>query len=111
MSGALVSGSCEKKQPSTGSRALQGETLLFSHSLGRTGERGEGSQGVQSDGKARFTLEHPQKGAGKGRQEKGPFLAPKSVSFTCNPTMFSTQKSQARTCLKKPCISIVFLTG
>lgn len=85
--------------------------MLFSHSLGRTGERGEGSQGVQSDGKARFTLEHPQQAAGKGKQEKGTFLAPKSVIFTCNPTMFPTQKSQARTCLKKPCISITFLMG
>lgn len=90
---------------------MHGETLLLSHSLGRTGERGEGSQAVQSDGKAGFTLEYPQQAAGKSRQERGPFLAPKSIIFTCFPTVFPTQKSQARTCLKKLCISTRFLKG
>lgn len=56
MSDALVSGSCGKKQPSTGSRAVQGETLFLSHNLGGMGDRGEESQGVLSDGKAGFTL-------------------------------------------------------
>lgn len=111
MNGALVNGSCGKKQSHTGSRAVQGETLLLSHSLGRTGERGEGSQAVQSDGKAAFTLEHPQQAAGKSRHEREPFLASKSMIFTCIPTVFLTQKSQARTCLKKPCISTRFLMG
>lgn len=64
MSGTLVIGSCGKKQPCTGSRAVQGETLFLSHSLGGMGERGEESQGVLSDGKAGFTLEYPKQAAG-----------------------------------------------
>lgn len=35
--------------------------------------------------------------AGKGKQGKGSFLTQKSVIFNYNPTMLSTQKSQART--------------
>lgn len=69
-----------------------------------------GSQGVQSDGGAALMSGHPQTGqaAGKGKPEKEPFLAPKSVIFSYNPTTFPTQQSQARTSLKKPCISTMF---
>lgn len=54
---------------------------------------------------AGLSLGHPQTGqaAGKDKWEKGPFLAPKSVIFNYNPTIFSTQKFQARTTWKKLC--------
>lgn len=69
-----------------------------------------GSQGVQPDWGARLTWGHPQtrQAAGRGKQEKGPFLAPKSAIFNYNPTTFPTQKTQARTSLEKPCISTMF---
>lgn len=92
-------------------RERGGGRLCSCHiSLGRARGRGAGSQGVQADGAAGLTLGCSQTGqaAGKGKQEKGPFLAPKPVIFNYNPTTFSTQKSEARTSLKKPCILTVF---
>lgn len=73
-------------------------------------EEGSGELGVQSDGAAGLTLGRSQTGqaAGKGKQEKGPFLAPKPVIFNYNPTTFPTQKSEARTSVKKPRILTVF---
>lgn len=75
-------GAVRRSSPVPGSRTVQGETLLLSHSLGRTGERVEGSQGVPSDGKAGFTLEDPpSRLLEKGRQEKRAFPCSKICNF------------------------------
>lgn len=80
VSGALVSRRCVKKQPCTGSRAVQGETLLLLHSLGRTGER-RGKPGCAVRWESRIHNGTPPVSCWKGQAAERAFPCSKICNF------------------------------